>query len=57
MPSYPIEHAMKTPELADVQRAGILGDNSAKPLKISSSRPWGQRRHAGAQQLRRRTLG
>jgi len=27
VPSYPIEHVMKTPELTDEQRASILGDN------------------------------
>lgn len=36
MPSYPIEHIVKTPELADEQRAS-QDDNSAKPLKISSN--------------------
>ena len=35
--NYRIEHVMKTPKLTDEQRAGILGDNAAKLLKISLS--------------------
>ena len=37
VPSYPIEHVVKTPEPTDEQRASILGDNAAKLLKISLS--------------------
>jgi predicted TIM-barrel fold metal-dependent hydrolase len=32
---YPLEHIMKTPDLTDADRAGMLGDNAAKLLKIT----------------------
>jgi predicted TIM-barrel fold metal-dependent hydrolase len=32
---YPVEHILKTPDLSDADRAGMLGDNAAKLLKIT----------------------